>query len=195
MVSFQTFLMPDGPGSLHQVGGINNGVKVSFFLQVSPPNPIPPGHTLGPGLDIGDQFPFRMVTNTLKNTECITCKQKNTLTPLFIPPTWCKEPGPSGIKNVWNEAIKEFQEAFQIIIIGYSMPITDTFLPYLLSLGLMNNQTLHRVIIVNPDHNADFKKRYCDIFSKSLIERNRLTFEHSTFKDFVSSGMPICFEY
>lgn len=156
--------------------------------QIVDPSPIPPGHMLFP-TDKPTQFPFRMVTHTLAQIKCNLCQQKGVLMPLFIPPTWTKSPRREGMQNVWAQAVEEFKTAFQIVVIGYSLPITDTFLPYLLTLGLSHNPSLYRITVIDPDAKGEVKKRYEETFSRSLVGRGRLKFVPITFETFVKQQM------
>jgi hypothetical protein len=160
-------------------------------LQIVNASPIPSGHTLSPLLKERDWFEFRMVTNVLRNTECKNCKKKGTLEPIVIPPTWSKAIENSPLVKVWETAVKEISSAFQIVVIGYSMPTTDTFFQYLLTLGLASNASFHRVVVVNRDHSDDFKERYLRVFSRSLHDRGRLKFLSNkiTFQKFLADYM------
>lgn len=122
------------------------------------------------------EVPIKVVTQKISDADCKECEKNNVLEPLIIPPTWSKKPDKPPIESVWNEAINELQEAFQIVIIGYSMPDTDTFLPYLLSLGLTDNRDLHRVLVVDKDNGQEFKRRYKNVFSKAMIDRDKVQF-------------------
>ena len=134
-------------------------------------------------------LPFQMYTHTLYETKCAACQKKNVLEPVFIPPTWFKSCRKEGIQNVWRQAIEEFSTARQIVIIGYSLPATDTFLPYLLTLGLTRNADLYRVIVVNTDSSEILQERYKRMFSRSLVERGRLVFREMPFARFVDKEM------
>ncbi|HUT53573.1 MAG TPA: hypothetical protein VM658_09295 [bacterium] len=123
----------------------------------------------------GTKWPFRMVTHVMKNTQCQRCKQ-NLLEPEIIPPTWSKYIKGSPLPAVWANAVKEIEGASQIVIIGYSMPLTDTFFQYLLTLGLSANPNLHRVVVANWDNSQELVERYESKFSKSMKERHRLRF-------------------
>jgi NAD-dependent SIR2 family protein deacetylase len=150
--------------------------KSCEHLQIVPASPIPAGHIPSPLLKNGDQINFKMVTHVLKNTECEECHEKDTLEPIIIPPTWSKVIENSPLIKVWETAVEEIKNAFQLIVIGYSMPPTDTFFQYLLTLGLFSNAKLHRVVVVNKDNSEDLKGRYKKVFSRSLQERGQLKF-------------------
>lgn len=123
------------------------------------------------------------VSQIISRRKCKECE--GPLQIMLIPPTWSKRVKDHPISNVWKEAMEEIQSAFQIVIIGYSMPQTDTFLNYLLALALGENSNLHRVVVVNSDETEDFKIRYKQVFSRSLDSRGRLVFVSETFKKFV----------
>src|SRR5206468_2264128 len=89
---------------------------------------------------------------------------------------------------VWRKAVEAVKVASQIVVIGYSLPPTDTFFQYLLTLGLGDNPNLHRVVIVNPDHLKEFKERYRRVFSRSLDDRGRLKFLAMTFTQFADGN-------
>lgn len=157
--------------------------------QLLPPDPIPPGHTLPFPMDEGHTLEFRMVTNVLPNTECVNCKQKGSLEPVIIPPTWSKEIQNTPLVNVWKAAVQAIGGAFQVVVIGYSMPPTDTFFQYLLTLGLQSNPGFHRVVIVNRDPSEQLMDRYRRTFSRSLADRGHLKFLCVTFEQFIGEHM------
>src|SRR5262249_47151515 len=80
------------------------------------------------------------------------------------------------LSSVWGKAVSVIREAAQIVVVGYSMPPTDTFFQYLLTLGLSENPHLHRVVIVNPDCSESTTNRYRRVFARSLADRGRLKF-------------------
>jgi hypothetical protein len=90
---------------------------------------------------------------------------------------------------VWSAAVDALAGAEQIIIIGYSMPITDTFLSYLIGLALARNPHLDRVVVVNLDGSDQLKDRYQRVFARSLINRMKLLFLVSSFAEFVMYEM------
>lgn len=157
-------------------------------IQVCNPHPMPPGFFLDTYSEHGT-YDFSMTTNVLKKSRCNKCNEVGTLEPFIIPPTWSKAIGNLPIAKVWKEAVAQIESAFQIVVIGYSMPPTDTFFQYLLTLGLDKNPNLHRIIVVNPDIQTEFQQRYEKVFSRSLKERGRLNFIKSNFVDFVSTDM------
>ncbi|MGD2109800.1 MAG: hypothetical protein PVI86_10445 [Phycisphaerae bacterium] len=55
--------------------------------------------------------------------------------PVLVPPTWHKEDYHRGIGQVWARAAAELAEAENIFVIGYSLPLSDSFFRYLYGLG------------------------------------------------------------
>lgn len=157
-------------------------------LQVIQPSPVPPGHT-HISLDNGQLISFQMVTSVLPNTPCAKCEEKGTLEPVVIPPTWSKAVHDTPLVKVWETAVNETKKAFQVIVIGYSMPPTDTFFQYILTLGLSLNPNLYRVVVVNKDGSDELRQRYEKVFSRSLKDRGRLNFLNISFDKFVNDRM------
>jgi len=69
--------------------------------------------------------------------------------PLLVPPSWDKNEYREVMESVWKRAIQELSTATRICIIGYSMPETDAYFKYLLTLGLSENPGLYRLIVVD----------------------------------------------
>jgi hypothetical protein len=86
-------------------------------------------------------FPFRSI-------QCKHCGKPDPRL-LLVPPSWDKNEYQDIMKPVWARAVKELQTATRICIIGYSMPASDTFFRYLLTLGLAENHQLYKLIVVD----------------------------------------------
>ena len=167
-----------------------SGAGCAGHLQVLPANPVPPTQGVRVPPKNGTSLNFAMVTKVMSQYACDKCKQNRTLSPIIIPPTWSKMVEGSPISKVWETAVAELNTAFQIVVIGYSMPLTDTFFQYLLTLGLSANSSLHRVVVIDPNDSDEFRQRYEGVFSRSLIERGRLEFLTGiTFCDYLRSNI------
>ena len=70
--------------------------------------------------------------------------------PLLVPPSWAKDFA-GVLLDVWNEAVERLSTATRIVIIGFSMPSTDTHFKYLLSAGLRENVSLREILFITPD--------------------------------------------
>lgn len=78
---------------------------------------------------------------------------------LLIPPTWQK--AFSGhFAHIWAKAVGALNTATRIIVIGFSMPPTDTHFKYLLAAGLQNNISLRKFLFINPGLSKDDEKEY-----------------------------------
>jgi hypothetical protein len=107
------------------------------------------------------------------------------LMPLFVPPTWTKSPSLAGLSRVWSNAAAELKDAQQLVVIGYSLPTTDTFFQYLLALGLLANESLERVLIVDPmSGDSGFEARFRGIFTHPV----KVEFEQVRFESFCSGS-------
>ncbi len=70
--------------------------------------------------------------------------------PVLVPPTWNKSSSTDGgLKDVWRRAAKELGSAENIVVIGYSMPPTDSFFKYLFALGSDSDIHLEKFIVIN----------------------------------------------
>lgn len=77
---------------------------------------------------------------------------------LLIPPTWRKVFG-SHLSHIWLKAVDAIRDATRIIVIGFSVPPTDTHFKYLIAAGLQNNISLRKFIFVNPGLSDDRQKQ------------------------------------
>jgi hypothetical protein len=50
---------------------------------------------------------------------------------------------------MWKRAVEELRLAMRICIIGYSIPETDAFFKYLLTMALSGNHQLYKLIVVD----------------------------------------------
>lgn len=88
--------------------------------------------------------------NALSN--CSDCGQR--LSPLLVPPSWDKASsgihGARQLASQWRAAAEALTSATRICIIGYSVPETDAFFRYLLTLGLAENPRLNILLVIDP---------------------------------------------
>ena len=111
-------------------------------------------------------------------TKCSKCDKgdtEETLTPLIVPPTWNKGDYHSHVQPVWERALKELRAAYRIIIIGYSMPETDSFFKHLLALALAENEEIQELIVINPAKEETLRNRYQQ-FMAPFFDTNNFTF-------------------
>ena len=130
-----------------------------------------------------DKRPLKVVSDHVRRMTCSSCKDEGGLHPLIVPPTWAKSPTESGVSEVWRKAIDSLSTATQIIIIGYSLPPTDTVFSYLMTLGLQENRVLSRILVVNPDKTVE--ERYRQVFAGALSSGRTVRFEPVKFERFI----------
>lgn len=103
--------------------------------------------------------------------------------PLLIPPTWRKDFARLG--KIWTEAIKAFQSATRLCIIGFSLQETDVHFKYLLSAGLRDNISLRKIVFIDPAPN---EARIAKLFRTDLLGREFLDLKPTTLETAVSRG-------
>jgi hypothetical protein len=81
--------------------------------------------------------------------------------PVLVPPTWNKADSHRALEKVWSLAAHELSEAENIIVIGYSMPETDSFFRHLYALGTVGGTMLRRFWVFNP--NRSIERQFHDL--------------------------------
>lgn len=99
-------------------------------------------------------------------------------TPLIVPPTWSKSRWHEPIGGVWKRAGEELADAENIFVIGYSLPRTDEFFRFLLSVGLAGSRKLRRFFIVNTQVGPEIREK----FKGLLGEKSHAAFEYPEVK-------------
>lgn len=98
--------------------------------------------------------------------------QNKNLTPELIPPTWRKL-FTGQLRQVWDRSLKSIENATRIVVIGFSMPETDSHFKYLIAAGLQNNISLREIVFVNPDKELIEKRAnllFGEITKQSSVE-------------------------
>lgn len=80
----------------------------------------------------------------------------------IIPPTFVKGLYHPGIPDLWKSAYKVLMEANQIRIIGYSLPMTDSYIKYLLKAAITTSFKLEKIDVLCKDENGDVERRFKD---------------------------------
>jgi hypothetical protein len=129
---------------------------------------------------------------------CTKCR-KNNLRLLLVPPSWDKSDYRDVMRPIWQRAVDALKSATRICVIGYSMPPTDTFFKFLLTLGLAENHQLYRFVVVDyvgprlagdtsPETPPiDIEARYRGMFEKLFLKR-RFRFQSEGFANFLTSA-------
>jgi hypothetical protein len=77
----------------------------------------------------------------------------------IIPPTWQKTVD-NAIEKEWKAAYDKLSSANHIRVIGYSLPITDAYIRYLLKASILKNNELKSINVLCLDQWGEIKKRY-----------------------------------
>lgn len=103
---------------------------------------------------------------------------------VIVPPTWSKGEYHRQIANVWARAARELNEAENIIVVGYSLPASDSFFPLLYGLGTVGDTPLHRFWVFDPDESVGVR------FSNMLGPGARQRFRH-WYKELMGHPHPV----
>lgn len=123
-----------------------------------------------------DEFwPFQNTRNAPENKQHylgVTNKMKHSsLEPLIVPPTWNKLAYQPLLAPIWKKAAEVLSEAENIIVIGYSLPLSDSFFRYLYALSSDSNNTIKRFWVFNPD--PDVEGRFLQMIGRGIEKRFR----------------------
>ena len=105
------------------------------------------------------------------------------LDPFIIPPTWDKSIYHQELSTVWSQAALDLSIAENVYIIGYSLPVTDSFFRYLYALGSEGIKIIERFWVFNPDE-KNVKSRFKEFIGTGI--KDRFKFLPITFKQAIS---------
>lgn len=96
----------------------------------------------------------------------------------IIAPTWNKVIRNKYIKDNWETAYNLLTEANHIRIVGYSLPITDSYVKFLLKTAIIKKRTPHlkTLDVICLDNDGSVKRRYDD-----FIEFENYRFKNADF--------------
>jgi hypothetical protein len=118
----------------------------------------------------------------------ILAKLHGSIETTIVPPTWNKSEINPKILDAWKLAYKALVNANYIRIIGYSLPPTDTYIKYLLSLAVMESFNLKKIdVICKDDSEETVKKRY-----ESFIRFKNYRFINGNVEDYLSRNYGTC---
>jgi hypothetical protein len=89
---------------------------------------------------------------------------------MIVPPTWSKTAHYEAIAPVWRRAATHLAEARDIIVIGYSLPLTDELFRYLYALGSVGQRRLRRFWVIDSDQSGDVRQRFENLLRTSRTE-------------------------
>ena len=102
----------------------------------------------------------------------------------IVPPTWNKG-NQSGIEEQWKLAFQEVKNANHIIIAGYSLPESDSYIKYLLKSAIVESEHLKSIDVICYEKCDSVKKRY-----ESFITFSNFRFINSDICELLSKVQP-----
>lgn len=107
-------------------------------------------------------------------------------TKVIVPPTWNKGLHDE-IKPAWQLAYKVLTEANHIRMIGYSLPIADAYIKYLLKAAIIHCERLKSIDVLCLDPDGSVKDRY-----DKLICFPNYKFKNSSVIDYLAHNQTAC---
>lgn len=99
------------------------------------------------------------------------CKTALPALPLIVPPSWNKGRAQQDLARVWAKAAEELAQADNIVVIGYSLPETDSFFRYLFALAMDSGTRLQRLWVFNPDDDGAVERRFRAFVGRGIERR------------------------
>src|SRR5258708_22343212 len=123
---------------------------------------------------------------------------------MLAPASWDKTEYQDILQPVWSQAVSELQRATRICVIGYSLPESDAYFKYLLTLGLSENHSIYKFIVIDIIQAPIFaqmiggkngsvpisktlRERYEDLL-EDLFQERRFTFRGDGLWHWISNG-------
>jgi len=100
--------------------------------------------------------------------------------PQIIPPVFNKTESTFGTP-IWKAALHALRTCKSLVVCGYSLPMTDTYMQYFLKAALGPNRNLHKISVFDPalhsgtSNGTALRERYDACFSEQF--RNRINFQ------------------
>lgn len=82
----------------------------------------------------------------------------------IVPPTWAKGTHPSIVKT-WKVANNILKDSNHVRFIGYSLPVADSYLKYLLKSAVIDTPNLKSLDVICMDGDGSVRKRYQEFFA------------------------------
>jgi hypothetical protein len=100
-------------------------------------------------------------------------------TSVIVPPTWSKGVN-TDVTPAWKMAFQLLSEATHLRIVGYSLPIADAYVKYLLKSAVGSNYQLKELDVICKDGSGDVQKRY-----NEFIRFNYFRFLNADTRDYL----------
>lgn len=160
---------------------VGYGFKVSHGSELWSPPPSPGPHVRNPIRLLKPHGSLNWRVDEAADTVALVEEYTPETADSIVPPTWDKSIVSNRPWNdVWRSAREVLGLARLLIVVGYSVPVTDQLSQALLRADV---NSLNGLIIVNPD--PESRRRMINVMS-SAIDPNTLVIELSTLNEFAS---------
>ena len=95
--------------------------------------------------------------------------QASLKTSYVVPPTWNKSQYHGELESVWAAAARELSTAENIVVCGYSLPLSDHFFRQLYALGTISDRRIKKFLVFDPDKNVE--ARFVSMLGQAAIDR------------------------
>jgi hypothetical protein len=99
----------------------------------------------------------------------------------IVPPTWNKTSNES-LLQVWKNAQSQLKEANHIRIIGYSLPLSDSYMKFMFKSSLLDSRHLKSIDVITLDPTGEIQQRY-----DQFIDYNYYSFKNGNVIDYLTN--------
>lgn len=99
----------------------------------------------------------------------------------IVPPTWNKNSN-TQLVTTWQTAQRQLKEANHIRILGYSLPVSDSYMKYMFKSSLLESPHLKSIDVITLDSTGEVKARYDD-----FIDFNYYNFKNGDIKRYLEN--------
>jgi hypothetical protein len=124
--------------------------------------------------DMGNEARWVILDIASRLTEHKHCNNILNPEPVIVPPTWNKTEYHGILREVWAQAGRELSEAENIIVIGYSHPVSDSFFRYLFALGSVGDANIKRFWVFDPAEGDEVEGRFRELIGPGIDKRFRM---------------------
>ena len=111
------------------------------------------------------------IYDLLRRKSCPEC-HRDALHSLIVTPTLIKDLNNTHLKMVWHNALLDLMEAEKVVFAGYSFPIADFELRYLLKRGISPTA---KIEVVLKENDEEIFGRYQQFFGRQFNNNGRIT--------------------
>lgn len=100
---------------------------------------------------------------------------------VIVPPTWAKGTHPQ-VVPAWKTAYQVLRDSNHIRFIGYSLPVSDSYIKYLLKSAVVDCKHLKSLDVICLDPGGSVRSRFDD-----FLEFNYYRFKEATISDYIEN--------